>query len=199
MSRHPAGANYSVKASMKKNFNNIAAALVFAGSALVAQAAQAAPIDISQLPEAVTLAAGTAHFDDTFANGNAHNLFNDQFTFTTTGVSNVDMILTSISTKATNGLDLTGFALYNSNSNAVVLAGTQLKTGLQDKWTLTVNSLAAGSYYFKVSGNVVSATGGAFAGNGHVLSAVPEADTYAMLLAGLGLLGVVARRRSNAA
>lgn len=184
---------------MKKNFNQIAAAMVFAGSALVAQAAQAAPIDISQAPEAVTLAAGTAHFDDTFLNGNAHNLFNDQFTFTTTGVTNVDMILTSISTSAANGLNLTGFSLYNSNSNAVVLNGTQLKTGLQDKWTLTFNSLAAGSYYFKVSGNVVSAAGGAFSGNGHVLSAVPEADTYAMLLAGMGVLGVVARRRNKAA
>jgi MYXO-CTERM domain-containing protein len=183
---------------MKKNFNKIATALVFAGSALVAQAAQAAPIDISQLPEAVTLAAGTAHFGDTFANGNALNLFNDHFDFTTTGVSNVDMILTSISTKASNGLDLTGFALYNS-SDVVVKGGERLKFGIQDKWSLTIDSLAAGSYYFKVSGSVLSATGGSFAGNGHVLSAVPEADTYAMLLAGLGLLGVVARRRSNAA
>lgn len=31
------------------------------------------------------------------------------------------------------------------------------------------------------------------------LAAVPEADTYAMLLAGLGLIGVLARRRNNQA
>ncbi|MBV6321979.1 PEP-CTERM sorting domain-containing protein [Duganella sp. HSC-15S17] len=30
-----------------------------------------------------------------------------------------------------------------------------------------------------------------------VQSAVPEADTYAMLLAGLGIMGVVARRRGR--
>ncbi|HEX8406798.1 MAG TPA: PEP-CTERM sorting domain-containing protein [Duganella sp.] len=29
-------------------------------------------------------------------------------------------------------------------------------------------------------------------------SAVPEADTYAMLLAGMGLMGVIARRRRQA-
>jgi hypothetical protein len=34
-----------------------------------------------------------------------------------------------------------------------------------------------------------------FTGRGVLISAVPEADTYAMLLAGLGLIGVVGRRR----
>jgi hypothetical protein len=39
-----------------------------------------------------------------------------------------------------------------------------------------------------------------FAPNANItVSAVPEADTYAMLLAGLGMLGMVARRRSRQA
>jgi hypothetical protein len=37
-----------------------------------------------------------------------------------------------------------------------------------------------------------------FSGRGVLISAVPEADTYAMLLAGLGLIGVVGRRRRAA-
>ncbi|MEG1327266.1 MAG: FxDxF family PEP-CTERM protein [Janthinobacterium sp.] len=51
----------------------------------------------------------------------------------------------------------------------------------------------------KVSGNVVSNTGAAFGANGSLVSAVPEPGTYAMLLAGLSLLGFMARRRQNEA
>jgi len=36
--------------------------------------------------------------------------------------------------------------------------------------------------------------GGVYAG---AIAAVPEPETYAMLLAGLGLMGAVVRRRSN--
>lgn len=184
---------------MKKNFSSVVMALVVAASSMAAQSAFAAGADISKAPKAVTLASkGTANFGDTFSNNNQANLFSDKFTFNTSGLSNVDMIVTSTSTKATNGLNLTGLALFNSNTNLVVAGGVQLLTGIQDKWTLSINNLAAGSYYFKVSGNVVSNTGGAFAGNGHVL-AVPEADTYAMLLAGFGVLGLMARRRNKAA
>jgi len=48
----------------------------------------------------------------------------------------------------------------------------------------TTNSLAAGTY--SVSINM-----------GNQVTAVPEADTYAMLLAGLGLVGFAARRKLN--
>jgi len=59
------------------------------------------------------------------------------------------------------------------------------------------STLAAGTgYKFIVTGNVTGTLGGSYAG---VLAAVPvpEAETYAMMLAGLGLVGFMARRRTS--
>jgi hypothetical protein len=58
------------------------------------------------------------------------------------------------------------------------------------------NLPAAEDYKFVVSGNVTGSLGGSYGG---VLQAVavPEAESYAMMLAGLGLVGfMVSRRRS---
>ncbi len=72
----------------------------------------------------------------------------------------------------TNSFELAGSAvngaLLNSGSNALI--------------SHQLNSNVAGQYNFSVR-------------NGNVIPAVPEPETYAMLLAGLGLMGVVARRR----
>lgn len=54
--------------------------------------------------------------------------------------------------------------------------------------------LAAGNYFFQVDGATVGATGGVYGWSANV-SAVPEPRQYAMLMAGLGMLGVIARRR----
>jgi hypothetical protein len=63
---------------------------------------------------------------------------------------------------------------------------------------VTGNSLNAGDYYLQVSGNMVSNTSAAF-GGAVMLAPVPEPETYGMMLAGLGVLGFLARRRRSAA
>lgn len=56
--------------------------------------------------------------------------------------------------------------------------------------------LAAGSYNLTVSGNAGS---GASYGGNVVLTPIPEPETYALMLAGLGVVGFVAARRRNPA
>ena len=51
-----------------------------------------------------------------------------------------------------------------------------------------------GAYHIRVSGNADGIYGGAYAIA--LVSGVPEPETYGMLLAGLGLVGFVARRRA---
>lgn len=57
--------------------------------------------------------------------------------------------------------------------------------------------LVPGSYHLHVAGkNIDLLSGGAYVGN-IVVGAVPEPEMFAMMLAGLGLLGFSARRRNN--
>lgn len=57
-------------------------------------------------------------------------------------------------------------------------------------------TLPAGFYQLKVSGTTVG--GQASYGGNIVATPVPEPETYAMLLAGLGVVGFLARRRQSA-
>jgi hypothetical protein len=59
---------------------------------------------------------------------------------------------------------------------------------------LGYNNAAAGSYYWAVAGDAVGSNGGVYlyAANTAV---VPEPETYAMMLAGLGMIGFIGRRR----
>lgn len=59
----------------------------------------------------------------------------------------------------------------------------------------TFSSLAAGSYYFTVAGATTGRLGGSYVVNAAV-TPVPEPETYALLLGGLGVIGFIARRRN---
>jgi hypothetical protein len=173
----------------------ILAALLGAAGILFTPLGHAA-LDISSAPAAIVLAGdGSVDFGDKFMKNQKNAVFSDHFTFTTTGLSDIDVVLTSFSTSASNGMNLTGFGLYTAQG-ALVRNGHQWLSGIEDNWTLSSDLLAAGSYYFQVSGTLLSAGGAAFGANGYI-SAVPEAQTYAMLLAGLAGLGWRARRRGG--
>lgn len=175
-----------------KNSTSMLAAVVLATASLGASSAYAD--DISSPDQALTIVDNSAHFGDAFAMNNNGDTFMDQFTFNVTGpATNLDAIISSISRTAATGLDITGLSLY-SGAGALISAGTMGSTGIQDIWTLSVNNLTSGNYYLQVSGSMVSDTSGAFGGS-MMLNPVPEPETYGMMLAGLSVVGMLARRR----
>ena len=65
---------------------------------------------------------------------------------------------------------------------------------------LTPFSLPAGAYELRISGTSLVGSGGYFSGHmtlATTTAPIPEPETYAMMLAGLGLMGFVARRRKR--
>jgi len=179
---------------MMNNTKAFFSAVAFATAAIAAPMAMAA--DISKPTQALVLIDGTVDFGATFGKGNKDNTFADKYTFTTTGVNYVDSLISSIAKNSAKGLDITGFALFTS-TGSLIADGEQENTGKIDLWSLSVESLAAGSYYVQVSGNLVSKDSGSYGANLN-LAPVPEPETYGMIIAGLGILGFLARRRKAA-
>lgn len=87
-----------------------------------------------------------------------------------------------------------------------LLDATHLNVLLDGKALLTDGSLKAGNLNYDgqaplllVVSGTADASGGVSYFNGSIsVSAVPEPETYAMMLGGLGLLGFVARRKNRA-
>ena len=175
-----------------KNSKSLLAAVVLATASLGSSSAFAA--DISSPPQALTLVDTSAFFGDAFAMNNSGDTFMDHFTFSVAGTAaSLDAIISSISRTAATGLDITGLDLY-TGAGALVTSGSMVSTGVQDIWTVSADSLATGNYYLQVSGSLVSNTSGAFGGS-VMLNPVPEPETYGLMLAGLGVVGMLARRR----
>ena len=180
---------------MKKS---LIAAVVLASASFVSSAAMAATV--GNTPQVLDLTAGSGFFGDTFASGNTGNTFADRFTFSVDGTTgwNLDAIISSVSRSADTGLDITGVSLYSAMGDKLISSGKSLQSGNIDVWTISGDNLAAGNYYLQVSGNLVSDQAASFGGAVSLAAPVPEPETYGMMLAGLGVLGYLARRRKAA-
>ncbi|SDH36455.1 MULTISPECIES: FxDxF family PEP-CTERM protein [unclassified Duganella] len=177
---------------MKKTSQAIMATLLLAGVAFSAHAK-----DASHSVKTIDLSKNAAKYTATFTSAAASATFTDQFNFHVSNTSLLVADVTSTALSATTGLDLTGFAVYTS-SGTLVYSGTKKSSGIVDNWKLNASNqiLTAGDYYLQVIGKVNSAA--SLSGNIALkVTAVPEPETYAMMLAGLGLVGVVARRRKK--
>lgn len=178
-----------------KHMKSLIAAAVLATASLGSTAAFAA--DISSKPQALAVLDNTANFGSSFLLNNKNNTFADKFRFSVTTVDHdFDAIVSSITRNALTGLDITGLSLF-SNAGTLITSGTQESTGAVDIWSLRADNLDVGNYYLQVSGKMVSGTGGSFGGT-VMLAPVPEPETYGMMLAGLGVVGLLARRRKAA-
>lgn len=156
---------------MKRSAIVIASVLALAGAS--AQAFTDTWSDLSQA------------YDNSVSYGRNGLSFTDTVNFTLTGLSDVSV------TVGSTGLSNAVFSLYMGGS---LLESTDItgKTVVVAPYT----SLAAGAYSFVVSGTVNSKPG-VYNLNASV-AAVPEPETYALMLAGLGAVGFMARRRKSA-
>lgn len=132
--------------------------------------------------------------------------FYDDYTFSVT-----DSVANSITSSVSfsNFFGITGLSarLYSGSSHITGVAGSFLEQGwstpisfdpqtTQSTVVLGAHALAAGTYTLQIKGTVSGQGGGSYAGVLNIV-AVPEADTYAMLIAGLGVMGAIARRKSS--
>ncbi|MGZ3181018.1 MAG: FxDxF family PEP-CTERM protein [Telluria sp.] len=117
-------------------------------------------------------------------------MFTDTITFSISAgdlSSSANPLNVMLKGKNTSNIDGLSYTLWSGSSNLGTFAGNNTT------WT---QSLAAGDYTIKVTGNANGSHGGTY-GFDMQLAAVPEPETYAMLLAGLGLVGFAARRRNT--
>jgi hypothetical protein len=179
---------------------------LIAGAAFASQGAAAQAID-RNVP-LVTVGDGVggfnAHFGDTFTASTVGSTFTDVFTFNIGTPFDTASSVTSsyLNTPQTKDLLITGFSLYRYDPATMAILGTAVaginETGFgshpTDSWSLSAFGLSSGYYALQVNGRVLGEGGGAFGGD-LTISPVPEPQTWAMLLAGLGMVGMTARRR----
>ena len=94
------------------------------------------------------------------------------------------------------------YSLWSTGANHAVGGGDDSSiaswafSGTTGSSTHTVSNMVAGNYFYVVSGSADGMAGGQYT-LASTVTAVPEPETYAMMLAGLGALGFLARRRRN--
>ncbi|MES2118521.1 MAG: FxDxF family PEP-CTERM protein [Pseudomonadota bacterium] len=126
----------------------------------------------------------TAHFG---ADHNYAGAFTDTFTFNPdVGPSIANAVIQTLSLFGNNNINFTGAAL---NGNALTLS----PTGAYE-WGMLDPVAVSGTLVLTVMGNTITPSA-SYSGDINV-AAVPEPASYGMLLAGLGIVGFLARRRN---
>jgi hypothetical protein len=145
--------------------------------------------------------------ESTFVSKLGFGKFNDTFSFTLSQASDLFASLISAQTDPSKG-NFSGQLRLFSGLFDDGLSDTQIGSTFSfNKNSPVLDSvgfagLQAGSYYYEVQGELSKVGGAKFyalnsvaLANGGDTPPVPEPETYAMLLAGLGVVGIAARRR----
>ena len=150
----------------------------------------------------MTVAIGTVTPGDTFSQVVQQNVgaFSDMWSFT---ISEPTFSAGSVSNLA---ITVPGLSLYNISglsaqlytSAHVLVDDLDDNAGSSDNIKVGSGLFDPGNYYFKLSGTADGLSGGQYVFAVTTLAPVPEPETYAMLLAGLGMIAGIAVRRKTA-
>lgn len=124
------------------------------------------------------------------------------FAFVTLNDDTLDSALFDLTGSFTTGnkmlVSSSPFALYNTTTQTV--AGTQFTSLANNTYSFNFAGLSAGTYELRFNlpggSNRNSPINGSYSISA-VTAPVPEPETFALLMAGLGLLGMVARKKSR--
>jgi hypothetical protein len=170
------------KSSLPAFVAALCASFVFAGSALAQSFTPTSDYGV--------LGSGTNYFYDSFDAANKAKSFTDNFTFQVLSASTFDLLKITFPGISNHTVGLFSVAPAGTHSYSL---GTSIGTGKND---LKSVFLAPGVYDIQVTGTVRRNDEGYFAGK-FSIAAVPEPGEWALILSGLGLLGVVVRRRTR--
>ena len=125
-----------------------------------------------------------------FSNGSS---FDDFLSFTVSSSDIVGALSGTVKKGLGNNITFTQFDIVNA-AHTVLVDGSTFGGGKSAFGSLD-GTVGAGTYFLHIAGtNIGSAQ---YSGTLSITSAVPEPETYGMMLAGLGLMGFVARRRKS--
>lgn len=175
------------------NTKKFVASLTLACAALTSPAVFAA--DISNPPAVIELTEGAGFFGRLITGSASGDTFADHYTFSAGAGSAIVADLFSYSGSPSDGIDITGIDLYTA-TGTLVSSGTAITSDGIEQWQLTSSGLAADNYYVQVSGSLRSGMPAVYSAS-LAVTPVPEPATYGMMLGGLALVGVLARRRKQ--
>lgn len=184
---------------MKSNMHQAIAAIILTGIFSSAQAANVSltsadfPFNLGTEPTAA----------NTYSVSHSPGSFNDMYSFSLSTLSDTVSSAVSLFLPGLGG----GGPSYNITGGTLSLFSDP--SGLGGPHTLVssvafgstnsvlaVSHVTAGQYFWDVSGTASGSLGGVYMFSANT-APVPEPGTYAMILAGLGLLGFIAKRRSG--